>query len=247
MRRGSVAGFVACVAGGVAGFVACVEACVICCMHSRARGLSKASASRKQPVATHGGFRRGAGGAKRWLVIGRRKYRIHEMLGLPPSAPREHVRTAYLEALLREHPDHNIEDPQASTSRLIALNDAWQCYRQAHRDDDAVDSEGFTAFGVGCSFSDGPEERTQRVALMEEASRRRGLAVGHVAHEELASGLAPNHLDRRSANGIEKAVDAIFIDCLHRSSALAAWWRSRTNGSHIEDPQPHTGLRSVSH
>ena len=105
-------------------------------------------------------LRRGAGGAKRWLVIGRRKYRIHEMLGLPPSAPREHVRTAYLEALLREHPDHNIEDPQASTSRLIALNDAWQCYRQAHRDDDAVDSEGFTAFGVGCSFSDGPEERT---------------------------------------------------------------------------------------
>jgi curved DNA-binding protein CbpA len=104
-----------------------------------------------------------------------------ELLELPHTAPRETVRTSYLQAALRTHPDNNCGDPEAAR-RMIELQEAWERYQKAKRRDHRSphDEGGFTQFGVGCSFDDSLEEHIARSIIMEQASRgvlpRRALA-----------------------------------------------------------------------
>ena len=78
----------------------------------------------------------------------------------------------HLDTVLRIHPDRS-NDPQAH-QQLVALNDAWESYRR-QRGRAAVSSQadGFTEFGVGCSFADDDAERQKRTELMEQASKGR--------------------------------------------------------------------------
>ena len=95
-----------------------------------------------------------------------------DLLGLPPNATAEQVKRSYLQAVKETHPDHST-DPQAS-EQVMELNDAWDIYRkQKWISRTTADSGSFTTFGVGCSFSDDPEEQRERAAVMEQASRGR--------------------------------------------------------------------------
>ena len=48
----------------------------------------------------------------------------------------------------------------------MQLKDAWDAFRRQRHEESGT----FTAFGVGCSFSDSDEEKDERAALMAEAS-----------------------------------------------------------------------------
>ena len=95
---------------------------------------------------------------------------LESILGVPTGSPRAEVRSRYLAAALRLHPDHNAADPGAA-DKMMELQDAWQRYKSACRHEDAQLLGGFAAFGVGCSFSDDDEERAARAEVMEAASR----------------------------------------------------------------------------
>ena len=90
------------------------------------------------------------------------------------------LRTAYLQKVHIMHPDK-----QRSTSstcdktahqKFIQLQNAWEAYNASARmfnktkGDNSQDNESnFTMFGVGCSFSDSPQERTLREEFMDQA------------------------------------------------------------------------------
>ena len=82
------------------------------------------------------------------------------------------MRKSYLDTVLRIHPDRS-NDPQAH-QQLAALNDAWESYRrQRGRAAISSQADGFTEFGVGCSFADDDAERQKRTEVMEQASKGR--------------------------------------------------------------------------
>ena len=102
-----------------------------------------------------------------------------QILGLSTDTPREQVRSAYLRAAMGTHPDTS-HMPDAA-ARMAELQQAWERYRASDRYRlSAPPGPGFTAFGVGCSFSDTAEEQAERSALMEKAAR------GHVNQRRLA-------------------------------------------------------------
>ena len=92
---------------------------------------------------------------------------LFDLLDLPANAPRDHVRRAYLRALLSTHPDVNSSGDAAA--KLMDLREAWERY--CRQPAGARDDGGFTAFGVGCGFDDSEEEQRARSELQEQASR----------------------------------------------------------------------------
>ena len=51
----------------------------------------------------------------------------------------------------------------------MVLREAWEHYLHTERGEG--DKDGFTAFGVGCSFSDSADEQRERAEVTEMASR----------------------------------------------------------------------------
>ena len=78
------------------------------------------------------------------------------------------VRSKYLEAALETHPDH-CSAPDAAAN-MAMLQEAWEEYskRTSMR---RHPCQGYADFGVGCSFADSAEERSERAEIMEMASR----------------------------------------------------------------------------
>jgi len=70
---------------------------------------------------------------------------------------------------------HDLWDKQDATTYFIELQDAWKNYDNFYkhmRQSLGDQGEGnFTMFGVGCSFSDNPEERELRNEIMDQACK----------------------------------------------------------------------------
>uniref|UniRef100_A0A7S0XMH3 J domain-containing protein n=1 Tax=Skeletonema marinoi TaxID=267567 RepID=A0A7S0XMH3_9STRA len=99
------------------------------------------------------------------------------------------LRMAYLQKVHIMHPDKqrlsSSTRDESAHEQFVQLQNAWEAYnisaRMFHKtnhgkskqgensDDD--DKDDFTMFGVGCSFSDSPEERRLRDEIMEQACR----------------------------------------------------------------------------
>jgi hypothetical protein len=100
------------------------------------------------------------------------------------------LRRAYLERVNILHPDKcsSLQDQDAHKKKFVQLQTAWEEYNESIRmfrkttsnsksekqgdifwDDDH--NNNFTMFGVGCSFSDTPEERSLRNEIMDQACK----------------------------------------------------------------------------
>lgn len=65
---------------------------------------------------------------------------------------------------------------------MAELQQAWEWYKlHEHRKLSAV--PGFTAFGVGCSFSDSRAKQAERAALVEQAAHDRLRSQHQLARE----------------------------------------------------------------
>ena len=107
------------------------------------------------------------------------------------------LRTAYLQKLHIVHPDKHrssssIRDEKAHR-KFVQLQNAWEAYNisarmfrqpgNSKRQDDEENNNDFTMFGVGCSFSDSPEERKLRDEIMDQACRG-WLPSGALSHSD---------------------------------------------------------------
>lgn len=104
------------------------------------------------------------------------------------------LRKAYLQKVHIMHPDKQRSSSssrdETSHEKFVQLQNAWEAYnvsarmfrqtthtnkhRETSEEDDDADDEydnDFTLFGVGCSFSDSPEERKLRDEIMDQACR----------------------------------------------------------------------------
>ena len=87
----------------------------------------------------------------------------------------------------KQHSSSSTRD-EAAHEKFVQLQNAWEAYnvsarmfrqtthtkskqREKSDDDDDDDDNDFTLFGVGCSFSDSPEERKLRDEIMDQACR----------------------------------------------------------------------------
>jgi hypothetical protein len=99
---------------------------------------------------------------------------------------------AYLQKVHIMHPDKqrstcesSIRD-QAAHEKFVELQNAWEAYnlsarmflqttnaksKQGENLDDDGNHDDFIMFGVGCSFSDSPEEKELRNEIMEQACK----------------------------------------------------------------------------
>jgi hypothetical protein len=70
-------------------------------------------------------------------------------------------------------------------SRFVELQDAWACYEKVAKmmnvAKDGKQEANFTMFGVGCSFSDSPQERALRSEITDQACRG-WFSSGEIAH-----------------------------------------------------------------
>ena len=80
------------------------------------------------------------------------------------ASTQEEIRAAYMQMALKTHPDHNRADDAAE--QMANLQRLWKEYLLSSRR-----GEGFTDFGIGCSFDDNEDEAAERAALVEQASR----------------------------------------------------------------------------
>ena len=99
---------------------------------------------------------------------------IRQILGLADDADREQIRTEYLRAALAMHPD--VCRKAGAAAEFAELQRAWEEHKaespaRSWRGSGTGDVGSFTDFGVGCSFSDTPEEQAERAALVEQAAR----------------------------------------------------------------------------
>jgi hypothetical protein len=91
--------------------------------------------------------------------------KLEGLLGIDLKATtHEDIRAAYVQMALKTHPDHNAADDAAE--QMAFLQRTWKAYLLSVRR-----SDGFTDFGIGCSFDDNEEEAAARAALVEQASR----------------------------------------------------------------------------
>jgi hypothetical protein len=105
----------------------------------------------------------------------------HRMLD-PTIYSYDDLKKNYLERLQAIHPDkfkhtpNNHRDFPDNEMKLqfVDLQNAWAKYEKVARMMKKVgkgEAANFTRFGVGCSFSDTPEERAQRDEIMDQAGR----------------------------------------------------------------------------
>mmetsp|Transcript_14164 Transcript_14164/g.23681 ORF Transcript_14164/g.23681 Transcript_14164/m.23681 type:complete len:209 (-) Transcript_14164:39-665(-) len=100
------------------------------------------------------------------------------------------LRMAYLQKVHIMHPDKqrlsSSTRDESAHEKFVQLQNAWEAYnisarmfrqtihgksKQGENSDDDDNNNDFTMFGVGCSFSDSPEERRLRDEIMEQACR----------------------------------------------------------------------------
>jgi hypothetical protein len=100
------------------------------------------------------------------------------------------LRMAYLQKVHIMHPDKqrlsSSTRDESAHEQFVQLQNAWEAYnisarmfrqtnhgksKQGENSDDDDNNDDFTMFGVGCSFSDSPEERRLRDEIMEQACR----------------------------------------------------------------------------
>jgi hypothetical protein len=98
------------------------------------------------------------------------------------------LRMAYLQRVHMMHPDKQLSTSeyirdQSAHEKFVQLQNAWEAYNLSARmflrttnaeqgkkfDDDG--NNDFIMFGVGCSFSDSPEEKERRNEIMEQACK----------------------------------------------------------------------------
>jgi len=112
----------------------------------------------------------------------------HRMLDSTYYSHKE-LKAAYLKRLQEIHPDKQHPHNSSSKSSILVqdqrkafvqLQEAWNDYdkftkivlrAQADSSGGKETISNFTKFGVGCSFSDSPEEREERDKIMNQASR----------------------------------------------------------------------------
>lgn len=107
----------------------------------------------------------------------------HRMLD-PSMYSYDELKKNYLERLQTIHPDkfkhlrdttdELNRDAEQMNQRFVELQQAWTKYEEVSRMMKKVgkgEEANFTRFGVGCSFSDTPEERAQREEIMDQAGR----------------------------------------------------------------------------
>uniref|UniRef100_A0A7S3P2L5 J domain-containing protein n=1 Tax=Amphora coffeiformis TaxID=265554 RepID=A0A7S3P2L5_9STRA len=97
------------------------------------------------------------------------------------------LKSAYLERLQELHPDkrrnnheilshnNNNNSEDAARDEFISLQEAWDRYEEVAKALIKVSNgsreANFTLFGVGCSFSDSPEEQERRNEITDQACR----------------------------------------------------------------------------
>lgn len=84
------------------------------------------------------------------------------------------LRKTYLEKLQIFHPDKQKHKQTSSKHEaFVELRDAWDEYEKVAKMLEAAGTAdaNFTMFGVGCSFSDNPEEMALRAEITDQACR----------------------------------------------------------------------------
>mmetsp|Transcript_27269 Transcript_27269/g.80378 ORF Transcript_27269/g.80378 Transcript_27269/m.80378 type:complete len:225 (-) Transcript_27269:588-1262(-) len=112
------------------------------------------------------------------------------------------LRSAYLKRIHDLHPDKKFSHNKVSKKELksfngdhsefVTLQEAWVNYEEVAKmmkrvsKGDEMDAN-FTLFGVGCSFSDSPEEQKRRSDIMDQAGRgwfTSGLIPEEISHDK---------------------------------------------------------------
>ena len=89
------------------------------------------------------------------------------LLNCPRGTPFAVLRQKYLERAMATHPDRR--SAESDVGSFVELQSAWEAYERAHPSGER--SGGFTKFGVGCSWTDGTDERAEREEVTDAASR----------------------------------------------------------------------------
>lgn len=128
----------------------------------------------------------------------------HRMLD-PTIYSYDDLKKNYLERLQAIHPDkfkHTPNEQRDSLNnemklRFVELQNAWTKYEKVARMMKKVgngEAANFIRFGVGCSFSDTPQERAQREEIMDQAGRGWFSAGALSETTELNAAYVPPHI-----------------------------------------------------
>lgn len=126
----------------------------------------------------------------------------------------EELRAAFLKRVHEIHPDKRRSTTETKGhSEFVELQSAWAKYEKLAKMMIKVGSGSsdadFTLFGVGCSFSDSPEEQQKRSEIMDEACR------GWFAAGAISETAAPAATDNGPSDGRWKATpivdDNLFV------------------------------------
>ena len=107
----------------------------------------------------------------------------------------EELRAAFLKRVHEIHPDKRRSTTETKGhSEFVELQSAWAEYEKLAKMMTKVgggsSDADFTLFGVGCSFSDSPEEQQKRSEIMDEACR--GWFTAGAISETAASSASDN-------------------------------------------------------
>mmetsp|Transcript_26344 Transcript_26344/g.39909 ORF Transcript_26344/g.39909 Transcript_26344/m.39909 type:complete len:207 (-) Transcript_26344:77-697(-) len=128
------------------------------------------------------------------------------------------LKKAYLDRVQVVHPDKlkntedSSEDRKAKHEHFVELKKAWDSYsilgKIMPKNGNPTESN-FTMFGVGCSFSDSPEERARREEITNQACRG-WFSTG--ALEERASTSINSTEHSNSSDKISLCDDNLFVE-----------------------------------
>lgn len=185
------------------------------------------------------------------------------------------LRKAYLERLQTIHPDKlkharpapiyegtssddeptdTVESSWASSSQpplhgqFVELQDAWDKYEEVAKMIARVgkpEDANFTLFGVGCSFSDSPQERAMREEIMDQAARG-WFSSGGLAEtsEEAAS---TEYINVFKTEAIPLCDDDLFVtvDSAHNDKDLATLDSSTTSSKTLAGDAKPKPIKSL--
>ena len=164
------------------------------------------------------------------------------------------LRTAYLDRLHSTHPDKFAHKKRKdagengaatlqshkdeSHGRFVELQDAWDRYEKMARMMKKVskgdkEEANFTMFGVGCSFSDSPEEREARAVIMDQACRG-WFSSGQIS--EISTVRTKDDTNRELAGErVSLADDDLFVSMEESTTS---------DGGHNHSKQEHQGMKA---
>mmetsp|Transcript_19893 Transcript_19893/g.29506 ORF Transcript_19893/g.29506 Transcript_19893/m.29506 type:complete len:206 (-) Transcript_19893:459-1076(-) len=134
------------------------------------------------------------------------------------------LKKAYLDRIQIVHPDklhhgeESNDDRKARHDQFVELQEAWDRYNMLGKTmqnfGNSIESD-FTMFGVGCSFSDSPEERARREEITDQACKG-WFSTG--ALEEKTSTVTNTAHQNKSQNTIRLCDDSLFVESKERCS-----------------------------